>query len=102
MNSKFRPIAAAILAVTLAASYAGASDRDPGAKPKKHATAAAAAKKPTCDACDQIDALKTQFQGQIDALKQDLAAKDAALAAAQKAAADAQASADKANAAISA
>ena len=42
------------------------------------------------------------MQTQIDALKQDLAAKDAALAAAQKAAADAQAAADRANAAVSA
>jgi hypothetical protein len=101
MNSKFRIIAATILAVSLAASfaYAGESDRDPAAK-KKHPTAAE--KKPACDACDQIQALKTDMQTQIDALKQDLAAKDAALAAAQKAAADAQAAADRANAAVSA
>jgi hypothetical protein len=100
MNSKFRTVAAAILAVSLAASFASASDRDPAAKPKKHTTAAEA-KKPACDACDQIQALKTDMQTQIDALKQDLAAKDAALAAAQKAAADAQAAADRANAAVS-
>ena len=100
MNSKFRTVAAAILAVSLAASFASASDRDPAAKPKKHTTAAVA-KKPACDACDQIQALKTDMQTQIDALKQDLAAKDAALAAAQKAAADAQAAADRANAAVS-
>jgi hypothetical protein len=42
------------------------------------------------------------MQGQIDAMKQDLAAKDAELKAAQKAAADAQAAADRANAAVSA
>ncbi len=100
MNSKYRTVAAAILAVSLAASFASASDRDQAAKPKKHTTAAE--KKPACDACDQIQALKTDMQGQIDAMKADLAAKDAALAAAQKAAADAQAAADKANAAVSA
>ena len=89
--------AATILAVSLAASfaYAGESDRDSTTK-KKHPTAAE--KKPACDACDQIQALKTDMQTQIDALKQDLAARDAALAAAQKAAADAQAAADRANA----
>jgi len=93
--------AATILAVSLAASfaYAAESDRDSTTK-KKHPTAAE--KKPACDACDQIQALKTDMQTQIDALKQDLAAKDAALAAAQKAAADAQAAADRANAAVSA
>jgi hypothetical protein len=100
MKSKFRTVAAAILAVSLAASFAhAASDRDSTTK-KKHPTAAE--KKPACDACDQIQALKTDMQTQIDALKQDLAAKDAALAAAQKAAADAQAAADRANAAVSA
>jgi hypothetical protein len=95
--------ATTILAVSLAASFASASesDRDPAVKPKKHTTAAET-KKPACDACDQIQALKTDMQTQIDALKQDLAAKDAALAAAQKAAADAQAAADRANAAVSA
>jgi hypothetical protein len=83
----------------MAASFANASDRDSTSK-KKHSTAAE--KKPACDACDQIQALKTDMQTQIDALKQDLAAKDAALAAAQKAAADAQAAADRANAAVTA
>ena len=101
MNSKFKTVATAILAVGLAASFANASDKDPAAKPKKHATAAEG-KKPTCDACDQIQALKTEMQGQIDAMKQEIASKDAALAAAQKAAADAQAAADRANAAVSA
>jgi hypothetical protein len=100
MNSKLRSVATAILAVGMAASFAHASDKDPAGKPKKHA--AAAEKKPVCDACDQIQALKTEMQSQIDAMKQAMAAKDAALAAAQKAAADAQAAADRANAAVSA
>jgi len=101
MNFKIKA-AAAILAVSLAAAFANASDKDQAAKPKKHTTTtAAAAKKPVCDACDQIQALKTDMQGQIDAMKQDLAAKDAELQAAKKAAADAQAAADRANAAVS-
>jgi hypothetical protein len=99
MSFKIRA-AATILAVSLAASFANASDRDTTSK-KKHTTAAEG-RKPACDACDQIQALKTDMQGQIDALKQDLASKDAALAAAQKAAADAQAAADRASAALSA
>lgn len=81
----------------LTISFANASDRDPAKK--KHA---AAEKKPACDACDQIQALKTDMQAQIDAMKADLAAKDAELAAAKRAAADAQAAADRANAAVSA
>src|SRR3984957_12684627 len=100
MNFKLKISAAAILAVALVAStaHAGESDRDPNKPPvKKHA---AAAKKPTCDACDQIEALKQQMQTQIDALKSDLADKDTQLKAAQQAAANAQAAADKANAAV--
>ena len=102
MNFKIKA-AATILAVSLAASFASASesDRDPATKPKKHTTAAEA-KKPACDACDQVQALKTDMQAQIDAMKADLAAKDAELQAAKKAAADAQAAADRANAAVSA
>jgi hypothetical protein len=100
MRFKLKTSAAAFLAVALLAStaYAGESDRDPNKPPvKKHA---AAAKKPTCDACDQIEALKQQMQTQIDALKSDLADKDTQLKAAQQAAANAQAAADKANAAV--
>jgi hypothetical protein len=91
---------ATILAVSLAATFVNASDKDPAAKPKKHTTAEA--KKPACEACDEIQALKTDMQAQIDAMKQDLAAKDVELKKAQQAAADAQAAADKANAAVSA
>jgi hypothetical protein len=101
MNFKLKTSAAAFLAVALVAStaYAGESDRDPNKPAAKHA---AAAKKPTCDACDQIEALKQEMQTQIDALKADLAAKNAQLQAAQQAAANAQAAADKANAAVAA
>ncbi len=100
MNFKLKTSAAAILAVALVAStaYAGESDRDPNKPVKKHATT----KKPACDACDQIQALKQDMQGQIDALKSDLASKDAELQAAKQAAANAQAAADRANAAATA
>jgi hypothetical protein len=99
MRFKLTTYATAILAVALAAStaHAGESDRDPNKPVKKHV-----ATKPKCDACDQIQELKQDMQGQIDALKQNLAAKDAELQAAQQAAAAAQASADKANAAVGA
>jgi len=102
MNFKLKTSAAAFLAVALVAStaYAGESDRDPNKPAAKHAKAAA--KKPVCDACDQIEALKQQLQTQIDALKSDLADKDTQLKAAQQAAANAQAAADKANAAVAA
>jgi hypothetical protein len=99
MSFKIRAVAT-ILAVSLAATFVNASDKDPAAKPKKHTTAEA--KKPACEACDEIQALKTDMQAQIDAMKQDLAAKDVELKKAQQAAADAQAAADKANAAVSA
>ncbi len=44
---------------------------------------------------EQIQALRQEFQGQIDSLKTDLATKDAQLKQAQQAAADAQAAADQ-------
>jgi hypothetical protein len=99
MNFKLKTAAAALLAVGLVAStaYAGESDRDPSAPAKKHAKTAA--KKEACDACDQIQALKTDMQSQIDALKADLATKNAQLQQAQQAAADAKAAADRAEAA---
>ena len=52
--------------------------------------------KPTVE--EQINALRQEFQGQIDSLKSDLATKDAQLKQAQQAAADAQAAAQKAEA----
>jgi hypothetical protein len=48
---------------------------------------------------DQIEALRTQLQSQIDTLKSDLATKDSQLQQAQQAAADAQAAAARAQAA---
>ena len=85
-------VAAAILAASLVGSNAYAGD--PPAPPKKHATKRPP--KPTIE--DQINALRQEFQSQIDSLKSDLAGKDAQLKQAQQAAADAQAAAQKAEA----
>lgn len=84
---------AALLAASLVGSNAYAGD--PPAPAKKHATKKQPPK-PTVE--DQINALRQEFQGQIDGLKSDLAAKDAQLKQAQQAAADAQAAAQKAEA----
>jgi len=99
MNFKLKTAAIAVLAASLVASFAYASsDKDPTAQGKKHV---ATKKKETCDACDQVKALRQELQTQIDSLKTDLAEKDAQLKKAQQAAADAQAAADKAQAAAS-
>lgn len=85
-------VAAVVLAASLVGSNAYAGD--PPAPAKKHATKKPP--KPTVE--DQINALRQEFQGQIDGLKSDLAAKDTQLKQAQQAAADAQAAAQKAEA----
>jgi Skp family chaperone for outer membrane proteins len=87
-----------VLAACLVGSSAGASESDPAPAKKHHATKKAKTPPPPSVA-DQIQALRTEFQGQIDGLKSDLAAKDAQLKQAQQAAADAQASAARAEAA---
>jgi Skp family chaperone for outer membrane proteins len=92
MKFKFNAVAAAILAASLVGSNAYAGD--PPAPPKKHVTKKPP--KPTVE--DQIQALRQEFQGQIDGLKGDLAAKDQQLRQAQQTAADAQAAAAKAEA----
>ena len=84
-------VAAAVLAATLVGTNAYAGD--PPAPAKKHATKKQRPK-PTVE--EQINALRQEFQGQIDGLKSDLAAKDAEVKQAQQAAADAQAAAQKA------
>lgn len=93
MKSQMKMVAAAVLAASLVGTYAYAGD--PPAPAKKHA-AARKPPKPTVE--DQINALRQEFQGQIDSLKSDLATKDAQLKQAQQAAADAQAAAQKAEA----
>ena len=99
MRFKFATAAAAILAVCLFASYASAGQDKPVVK--KH-TATAKEKKPKPPTVEeQIQGLRQEFQGQINELKTDLAAKDAELKQAKEAAAEAQAAADKAQAAAS-
>jgi hypothetical protein len=106
MKFRFASAAAAILAVSLVASFATAQDTKPPVK--KHTTTtkttatpkAKTPKPPTVE--EQIQALRQDLEGQINGLKTDLATKDTQLKQAQQAAADAQAAADKANAAASA
>ncbi len=93
MKSQMKMVAAAILAASLVGTNAYAGD-PPAPPAKKHA--AKKPPKPTVE--DQINALRQEFQGQIDGLKSDLASKDAQLKQAQQAAADAQAAAQKAEA----
>ena len=93
MNYKLKSVAIAILAASLVGSQAYAGD--PAAPANKHvATKKKQPPKPTVE--EQIQALRQEFQGQIDSLKTDLASKDAQLKQAQQTAADAQAAAAKA------
>jgi Skp family chaperone for outer membrane proteins len=100
MNFKLKTAAAAMLAAALVASSASASD--PAQTAKKHVAARKAKTPPPPTVAEQIDALRQEFQGKIDSLKNDLADKDAELKKAQQAAADAQAAADRAQAAATA
>ncbi|MGA3133538.1 MAG: hypothetical protein ABSD59_22320 [Terracidiphilus sp.] len=85
--------AAVLLAASLVVSYAQSSGST--APAKKHA---AARKPPEPSVQDQIQALRSEMQTQIDSLKSDLSAKDAQVRQAQQEAADARAAADKAEA----
>ena len=101
MNFKLKAAAAAILAAGLVASAAYASDDAPPPA-KKHTTTKKEAKAktpPPPSVEEQIQSLRQEMQGQINALKTDLADKDAQLKQAQAAAAEAQAAAAKAEAA---
>jgi len=100
MKFRLKTAAAALLAASLVASYAYASDPMPPAK--KHTATKKAKTPPPPTVEDQIQALKQELEGEINGLKADLAAKDAQLKQAQQAAADAQAAADKAQAAATA
>ena len=91
MKFEMKMVAAAILAAGLVGSNAYAGD-PPAPPAKKHV--AKKPPKPTVE--EQINALRQEFQGQIDGLKSDLATKDQQLKQAQQAAADAQAAAQKA------
>src|SRR5579863_5874770 len=97
MNFRCKAAAAVVLAASLVPFGAFASDRDPNQPAKKHTAKKTVPPPPKVE--DQINDLRREFQGQIDSLKNDLAAKDAQLQKAQQAAADAQAAAARAEAA---
>ena len=88
--------AAALLAASLV--VANAQSDGTSAPAKKQATAKRAAKPQGPSVEEQIQALRTEMQTQIDSLKQDLTTKDAQLRQAQQDAADARAAANKAEA----
>jgi hypothetical protein len=88
--------AAAILAASLVVSHAQTSEST--APAKKHVPAKKTVKPPEPSVQEQIQALRSEMQTQIDSLKSDLSAKDAQLRQAQQEAADARAAADKAEA----
>src|SRR5271166_152348 len=88
--------AAAILAASLVVSHAQTSGSM--APAKKHAPVRKPAAPPAPSVADQIQALRTEMQTQIDSLRNDLSSKDAQLRQAQQDAADARAAANKAEA----
>ncbi len=93
MKLTVKAAAVVFLAAGLVVSQAQTSGTTPPAK--KHAVKRSAAPAgPTVQ--QQLDQMKQQFQGEIDGLKADLAAKDAEVQQAKQAAADAQAAAAKA------
>jgi hypothetical protein len=97
MNFKLNTATAAILAASLAGTFAYAG-APPAPAAKHHATKRAKTPpKPTVE--EQIQTLREELEGQINGLKTDLAEKDAQLKQAQQAAADAEAAAQKAQAA---
>ncbi len=91
MRLTVKAAAAVVLAVCLSGTSASVADAAPA--PKKAAKVKAP---PPPSVEEQINALRQQLQVQIDSLKSDLAAKDAALRQAQQAATQAQAAAAKA------
>ena len=100
MNFKLRIAAAAILVVSVVASYGQTGNTQPPVK--KHIATTKAKTPPSSTVEEQIQMLRHDLEGQINSLKNDLAAKDAQLQKAQQTAADAQAAADKANVAATA
>ena len=103
MNTRFQIAAAALLAVSVVASYGQTSATKPRVKKHTAHTTIEKTKSPApVSVEEQIQALRHDLEGQIDGLKTSLNEKDAQLQRAQQAAADAQASAAKAEAAASA
>jgi len=100
MNFKQKTAAAAILAVSLVVSCGFAGAQTPPVK--KHVATKKAKTPPGPTVEEQIQSLRQEFQGQIDNLKGNLAAKDEEVKQAQQQAADAQAAAAKAQAAVDA
>jgi Skp family chaperone for outer membrane proteins len=100
MNFRLKTAAAAILAASLVASYAYASD--PAAEAKKHVATKKAKTPAPPTVTEQIQTLRQDLEGQINSLKTDLADKDAQLKKAQETAAEAQAAAAKAQEAAAA
>jgi hypothetical protein len=102
MNFKLEAAAAAMLAASLLSNYANAEDAaKPAGKPPS-TSQTKTPKPPTVQ--DQIEALRLELQnqaGEIDALKNGMAEKDAQLKKAEQTAADAEAAAAKAEAAAS-
>jgi Skp family chaperone for outer membrane proteins len=96
MKRIFYATAAAILAASLVVAHAQTSGSS--APAKKHVPAKKAVKPSEPSVADQIQALRTEMQTQIDSLRSDLTAKDAQLRQAQEDAADARAAANKAEA----
>lgn len=94
MKRTLNMTAAALLAASLVVCNAQTGATTTPAK--KHVAAKKVAKPAGPTVEEQIQSLRTEFQGQIDSLKADLAAKDAQLKQAQRTAADAQAAAAKA------
>ena len=97
MNFKMKSAAAAILVASLVISHASAGGQTASAK--KHAATKKAKAPPAPTVEEQIQALRQEFQGQIDSLKSSLAEKDAQVKQARQAAVDAQEAAAKAQAA---
>ena len=93
MKRIFYATAAAILAASLVVAHAQTSGSS--APAKKHVPAKKAVKPSEPSVADQIQALRTEMQTQIDSLRSDLTAKDAQLRQAQQDAADARAAANK-------
>src|SRR5271168_1617909 len=91
-NLKALATVALSLAVTAGHAQSASSSSSSTSTPKKHRTA----KSTEPSVQSQIDALRTEMQGQIQSLKQQLSEKDAQLQQAQQAAAAAQAAAQQA------
>ncbi|HWG21551.1 MAG TPA: hypothetical protein VG225_13560 [Terracidiphilus sp.] len=94
MNSRLKAAAALVLSACVAGSYSHASESTPPAKKHPVHRRAEQPKGPTVE--EQIQSLRQDLETQINALKSDLAEKDAQLKQAQQQAADAQAAAVKA------